>query len=81
MILFIYSNICIEVLNKETTFCKCESQLFVKISINVMLSFHFNRNTYLVVRIKFEVFASLILKKMENNPNMYELSNHLFEKM
>jgi hypothetical protein len=32
------------------------------------------------VKIEFEVIASLILKKMENHPNLYELWDHLLEK-
>jgi hypothetical protein len=28
------------------------------------------------MRIEFEVFASLISKKMENHPNLYELLDH-----
>jgi hypothetical protein len=32
------------------------------------------------VRIEFEVFTSLILKKIENHPHLYELWDHLLEK-
>jgi len=32
------------------------------------------------MRTKFEVFASLISKKMENYPNLYELWDHSPEK-
>jgi hypothetical protein len=32
------------------------------------------------MRIGFEVFASLISKKMDNHPNLYELWDHSLEK-
>jgi hypothetical protein len=37
-------------------------------------------NVNLVMRIEYEVLASLIPKKMENHPNLCELWDHLFEK-
>jgi len=52
-----------ELLNKETTNYNCESQLFSKISITIKLIFHSNSNTWLVMRIEFEVFAPLTPKK------------------
>jgi hypothetical protein len=32
------------------------------------------------MRIEYEIFASLILKKMEKHPNLCELWDHLLEK-
>jgi hypothetical protein len=32
------------------------------------------------MKIEYDVLASLILKKMENHPNLYELWDHSFEK-
>ncbi len=42
--------------------------------------FHSNRKMWLIVIIEYEVFESLILKEMENHPNLCELWDHLLEK-
>jgi len=53
---------------------------FANMSINVKSNFIPIENVNLVLRIEYEVLASLILKKMENHPNLFELWDHLFEK-
>jgi hypothetical protein len=45
---------------------------FANMSINIESNFHSHKKGNLVMKIEYEVLASLISKKMENCPNLCE---------